>query len=177
MSAASVRERLAAGPVRGLGCANEVAAEAVRDAAILRELVEALADRREVVLARSANALKKVQTARRDALEPFAQTILRRAVGCEVLQARWNLTIVVGGLRLQGRERALAVELMFEALGSRSVFLRVFAMQALVDLSAEDADLQRRVVRLWRRHSMIRVRPCAPGHESCGLGAKKNKKL
>jgi hypothetical protein len=78
-------------------------------------------------------------------LAPFAKKILRAAMQCEELFAQWSLVTVVGGLPLKGRDKALAVELMFESLRSESGLLRTLAMQALVDLSAEDAALRRRV--------------------------------
>ena len=62
-----------------------------------------------------------------------------------MLEARWNLAIVIGGLRLRGRERALAIDLMFEALASSSALMRVFALQALVEISAEDRALGERI--------------------------------
>ena len=45
----SLRDRLAAGPVRGLGCANAVAVQAAREPAVLVELVAAACDSRAVV--------------------------------------------------------------------------------------------------------------------------------
>jgi hypothetical protein len=142
---ASVRERLAAGPARGLGCANAVAAEALLSPMLVADMVEALGDERGVVVVRAANALKKVQAEKAELVAPFAKKILRAAMECEELFAQWSLTIVVGGLPLRGRDKALAVELMFEALRSQSGLLRTMAMQALVDLSADDAALRRRV--------------------------------
>jgi hypothetical protein len=144
-AAASVRERLAGGPPRGLGCANAIVVEANHSPDVLAELVAAAQDKRAVVTIRAANALKKVQRERPDLLVPFTKKILRAALECEELRTRWNLTRVVGQLPLRGRDRALGIELMFEALGSESGFLRTFAMQGLVDFSADDAALRARV--------------------------------
>ena len=142
---AELRERLAAGPQRGLGCAAEVAREALADGDALRALVAALEDERTTVVARAANALKRVQAADPRILDPFGTRLVRKALNCDVLEARWNLAIVIGGLQLSAHQRALAVELMFEALASSSAFLRVFAMQALVDISQADPKLRDRV--------------------------------
>ena len=144
-TAASVRERLASGSLRGLGCANTVVAEALQYPDVLAELVAAAQDKRAVVSIRAANALKKVQQEQPDLLVPFTRKILRSALECEDLRTRWNLTRVVGRLPLRGRDRALGIELMFEALRSESGFLRTFAMQGLVDFSADDAALRLRV--------------------------------
>lgn len=142
---ASVRERLAAGSKRGLGCADEIARGAIAGRPLLPELVAALDDPRPLVISRAANALKKVQAEDPRALDPFARKLVRKALDCEVLEARWNLTVVVGGLRLKGRDRALAIELLFESMTSSSVFLRVSALQALVDFGEDDPELRRRV--------------------------------
>lgn len=147
----TVRERLAAGPVRGLGCANEMAAEAAKNPATLKQLVEAASDSRAVVSIRAANALKKVQEAKPDLLAAHAGKIIRCALGCEELRTRWNLTLVVGELQLKGRDRQLATELMFEALGSDSGFLRTFAMTGLVNLAQGDEKLKARVREVVQR--------------------------
>lgn len=143
--AASLCERLAAGPQRGLGCAREVAAEALERPQVLRSLIDALTDERPLVVARAANALKRIHAADPNALEPFGGKLIRRALSCGVREARWNLLIVIGGLRLRGRDRPLAIDLMLEALGSSSALLRVFAMQALADTAHDDPALQDRV--------------------------------
>jgi hypothetical protein len=145
MTKGSVRERLAAGPVRGLGAANAVAAEAARNAVVLEQLVEAASDSRAVVSIRAANALKKVQDAKPELLVPHARKLARCALDCEELRTRWNLTLVVGALPLKGRERKLGVDLMFEALGSNSAFLRAFAITGLVNFSDGDEALTVRV--------------------------------
>ena len=146
MSAAtSVRERLASGLPRGLGCTNAIVTEALQSPDVLAELVAAAQDKRAVVSIRAANALKKVQQAQPDLLVPFTKKILRSALECEELRTRWNLTRVVGRFPLRGRDRALGIELMFEALRSESGFLRTFAMQGLVDFSVDDAALRLRV--------------------------------
>ncbi len=132
-------------PGRGLGAANAVAAEAVRSPGMVGELVAALGDEREVVVVRAANALKKVQAAKPERVMPFAKKILRAAMGCEVLFARWSLVQLVGALPLRGRDKGLAVEMMFEALRGEGGLLRTLGMQGLVNFSRDDAALRRRV--------------------------------
>lgn len=141
----AVAERLGKGAARGLGAANAIAAEAVGDPKVLRHLLRAAGDVRPLVASRAANALKKVHAADPALLVPFSEMLLRTTLRCEVLEARWNLILVVGQLPLRGRDRALATDLMFEALGSQSAFLRVFALQGLADLATHDAALARRL--------------------------------
>jgi hypothetical protein len=55
----NLRDRLAGGTTRDLGCANEVAREALRRPALVEELIDALDDERIVVSHRAANALQR----------------------------------------------------------------------------------------------------------------------
>lgn len=147
MSAArkSVRERLAAGPKTGLGCANDIVTEALRSPGIIAELVEALGDERAIVTIRAANALDKVQRVQPEEVARSSRQLVRAALECQDLRTRWNLVEVVGRLPLRGRDRALAVDLMLEALGSGSGFLRAIAMTGLVEQAREDVALKQRV--------------------------------
>lgn len=145
MKCSAVRERLAAGPVRGLGCASEIATEALTSPATLKELVAAASDSRAVVSSRAANALKKVQDTAPDLLAPHAGKLVRCALACEELRTRWNLTLIAGALPVRGRDRKLAIDLMFESLTSPSAFLRAFAVQGLVNLCDGDESFKLRV--------------------------------
>ena len=124
---------------------DEMAAEALDSPETLGHLVSALRDDRTVVAIRAANALKKVQAAQPTLLMPHARALLRACAECEDLRTRWNLTIVIGGLPLRGRDKALAVDLLFEALRSESRLLRTFALTGLVNLACADCALRIRV--------------------------------
>ncbi len=141
----AVAERLASGPPRGLGCTETLAREASGDSDTLLGLLDALEDPRAHVQARAANALKKVQERQPALLTPHAKRLLRVALQCGVLEAQWNLTIVIGALPLLSREKSLAVDLLFEELQSSSALLRTFALTALCDLAAGDRALQSRL--------------------------------
>lgn len=106
----TIADRLAAGPRHGIGPANALAVRAVKEPGVLAEVAAALGDERGVVVHRASNVLKKVQRAKAELLAPYAKQVLRAAMRCEDTHARWNLTILLGGLPLKGRERALAVE-------------------------------------------------------------------
>lgn len=147
----SVAERLAAGPGRGLGCAAEIATEAVLDEAVRGELVAALQDGRALVVARAANALKKVVESEQSLLAPYARELLEAAVACKVMEARWNLLLLLGKVPLAPRQHAAAVDTLFEALGSASALERVHAMQALADRSAADPRLRERMPGVLQR--------------------------
>lgn len=138
-------DRLAANSTRYLGCANEVATEALTNPALVTQLVEALKDKRELVQHRAANALKKIQRSNPALLEPFAKQILRATINITHLHTRWNLTIILGELPLRGRDKLLATDLMFEALASSSALQRTFALTALANYAENDPTLRTRL--------------------------------
>lgn len=142
----TLRARLAVGTTHDLGPTNEIAREALRNHVLIKQLMDALNDERIVVSHRAANALKKIQRNKPELLHPFARQLLRHALVTEHMHTRWNLTIIVGELPLHGRNKALAVDLMFEALSSRSALQRVFALQALTNFAQNDAALRKRIL-------------------------------
>ena len=111
-------------------------------------LVAALAAPRVPVMLRAAHALRIICKAHPEALQPHTRAVLRAAAACTDLRTRWNLILVIGMLPLRGRDRALAVDLFFEALQSGSGFLRAFALSGLTNFAADDQALRRRVIPL-----------------------------
>lgn len=144
-----LRDRLATGTTRDLGCTNEVVREALRSpthtSSFVEQLVAALDDERLVVPHRASNALKKIQRANPALLHPFSKRLLHHALETTHLHTRWNLLIILGELPLRGRDKSLAIDLMFEALAGRSAFERVFALQALTNYAQNDDALRKRI--------------------------------
>jgi HEAT repeat protein len=141
----NLRDRLAGGTTRDLGCANEVASEALRNPKLVQQLIDALSDKRVVVPHRASNALKKIQRSKPELLNPFAKQLLRHALDIEHMHTRWNLTIILGELPLRGRDKALAIDLFFESLSSHSALQRAFALQALTNYAQDDPALRTRI--------------------------------
>ncbi len=141
----TLRDRLATGTTRDLGPTNEVAREARTNPALVNQLVEALTDKRELVAHRASNALKKVQRSNPALLEPFAKRILQATLATEHMHTRWSLTIILGELPLRRRDKSLAIDIMFEALSSRSALQRTFALQALTNYAQSDPTLRARL--------------------------------
>ncbi len=99
---------------------------------------------------KAARALKKIAEGDRTRLYGLRRELLREAMRAEDVRVQWNLTIVLGRLPMKGRDKALAVELMFERLQAEGSLNRTFAMQALVDLSEGDPGLRARVLPVVR---------------------------
>jgi hypothetical protein len=115
-------------------------------AAVCEELVRRLRDRDKAVVERAARTLKKIAEADAGALFDWRKALLKEAFRAVDVRVQWNLSIILGRLQLKGADKALAVELMFERLRHVSGLNRTMAMQALMDLSEQDAALRARVV-------------------------------
>jgi hypothetical protein len=113
--------------------------------AVCAELVRQLQDRDKAIVERAARTLKKISEVDGAALLGWRKALIDEAFRATDVRVQWNLTLVLGRLPLRGRDKALVVDLMFERLRDRSGLNRTCALQALMDLSANDADLRRRV--------------------------------
>jgi hypothetical protein len=131
-----------------LDFAGDLIGLALSDEAILRDLIGALQSERAAVAEHAANVLKKIQAQSPRVLDPYAGDLIRMALTCRALKARWNLWQVLGRTELTPRQRAVVVDRLYEAMGSASAFERVHAMQALADLSQHGPTLENRVRRL-----------------------------
>ena len=110
------------------------------------ELVRELRSDDKAVVERAARTLKKISEADTQALYEWRKALLTEAFRAKDVRVQWNLSIVLGRLRLKGREKALAIELMYERLLDASGLNRTMAMQALMDLSEQDRPLRARVM-------------------------------
>ncbi len=118
--------------------------------AVCGELVKRLRDEDKAVVERAARTLKKVSEADSARLLRWSKALIEEAFLAGDVRVQWNLTIVLGRLPLKGQDKALVVDLMFERLRDKSGLNRTMAMQALMDLSEEDAKLRGRVVPIVR---------------------------
>ena len=115
-------------------------------AAVCAQLLRELRGRDKIAAERAARGLKKISE--RDGgrvLYGLRKELLGEAERATDVRVQWNLTIVIGRLPLRGRDRARAVELMFERLRGVGSLNPAFALQGLVDLAVGDARLRTRV--------------------------------
>jgi hypothetical protein len=135
-----------------MGRGPEAASKAMTDAAfgsdgfaVCDELVRRLRVGDKAVVERAARTLKKIAELDAKVLLPWRKALIAAAFEARDVRVQWNLSIVLGKLPLKGKDRALVVELMFERLQDKSGLNRAMAMQALMDLSEQDAELRLRV--------------------------------
>ena len=119
----------------------------VGGAEVCKELVRELRGDK-VTAERAARGLKKIAERDRGLLYGLRKELMREALRAEDVRVQWNLTIAIGRLPLKGRDKALAVELMFDRLRGVGSLNPTFALQGLVDMSEGDKALRRRVLPL-----------------------------
>lgn len=113
--------------------------------AVCAELVRRLRDKDKAVVERTSRTLKKISEVDGAVLFPWRKALVDEAFRAQDVRVQWNLSLVLGRLPLRGRGKAVVVDLMFERLRDPSGLNRTCALQALMDLSANDAALRRRV--------------------------------
>ena len=136
-----------------MGQGPEAASQAMVEAAFgadgdaaCGELVRLLRDGDKAIVERAARTLKKISEADAARLFQWRKILIEEAFRASDVRVQWNMSIVLGRLPLKGQDKAMAVDLMFERLRDRSGLNRTMALQALMDLSKDDAGLRARVM-------------------------------
>jgi len=119
-------------------------------AEVCSKLVQRLGDKDKDVAERAARTLKKISEADAALLYAWRKALIAEAFRAVDVRVQWNLSIVLGRLPLKGQDKAVVVDLMFERLRDKSGLNRTLAMQALMDLSGNEAALRKRVAPIVR---------------------------
>ena len=130
-----VVERLRGGDRRSIGQADIVAKEAIQDANLLEQLVQALFEPDPVVRMRAADALEKATQKHPELLRPFKKQLLELLTRAGQQELCWHLAQMVPRLELTANEQQQAVENLKRYLQHRSTIVRVCALQALTDIA------------------------------------------
>jgi hypothetical protein len=112
-----ILKKLAGGDRRSIGRSNEVAAQVLARPALFRVLVNGLTSENPVVRMRAADALEKVTVHRPDLLRPHRKTLLEISGQTAQQEVRWHMAPLFSRMNLRTRERAVAVDILFEYLG------------------------------------------------------------
>jgi len=144
----NVISMLEGGDRRSIGRVNEVVRTVIKEPERFRALVDGLLTDDEVVRMRCADAIEKVARARPDWLKPHTNFFLQQAAGRSQQEIRWHMAQIMPLLPLTPPQRARAIQLLMDYLEDASSIVRVSAMQALAELSRQDAQLGKRIVPL-----------------------------
>ena len=101
-----------------------------------------------VLAMRSADAAEKVSSQNPASLGPHRSELLRLLQQATQQELRWHLCLMVPRLQLSAAESRRAARAVRAYLDDRSSIVRTCALQALADLSRDDAVLREEVVGL-----------------------------
>jgi hypothetical protein len=141
-------KKLSGGNRRSIGRSKEVAAQVLAHPAYFRYAFAGLASDDSVVRMRAADAIEKITARRPELLRPHKGKLLAIASSSEQQEIRWHAALIIPRLELTKKERAVALDILFDYLRDKSSIVKTFAMQAIWDLSADDAKLRAKIIPL-----------------------------
>jgi hypothetical protein len=141
---------LVGGDRRTIGRADLVAAMVSEDPGLFPALIKGLWSGDPLVRMRAADATEKVTRRNHEVLQPHKKELLGLMAETKEQELRWHLAAMIPRLKLNARERQLAVSLMNGYLKDRSSIVKTSALQGLADLAQHDASLRPKVLELLR---------------------------
>jgi hypothetical protein len=143
-----VLKKLSGGDRRSIGRSNEVVAEVLAQPAQFRHVFAGLGSSDPLVRMRAADAAEKITERRPELLQPYKMKLLAIAGGTEQQEVRWHAALMIPRLKLTAKQRAVAVDILFDYLRDRSSIVKTFAMQGLASLADSDFSLRTKILPL-----------------------------
>src|SRR5271168_4194976 len=141
-------KKLSGADRRSIGRSNEVATHVLAHPANFPHLMKGLAAADPVLRMRAADAIEKITAQRPDLLRPHKRKLLAIAGSTDQQEIRWHAALIIPRLKLTTKERAAALDILFDYLRDKSSIVKTFAMQAIWDLAASDAKLKAQIIPL-----------------------------
>ena len=138
----SVVAMLSGGDRKSLGRAAELVEVVLEQPSRFSEVVDGLRSDDPAVCGRCAYVLDHVSRQRPALLGPHKRALLGWVSRIDHWEARQALCVLLPRLELTTKQHDRAFEIARDYLEDESVFVRTFAMQALVDLSVFDPGLR-----------------------------------
>ena len=142
----SILKHLAGGDRRSIGRSNEIAEEVLKRPVRIGELFSGLSHFDAVVRMRAADALEKVSVRRPELLQPYRLKLLAIAGSSEQQEVRWHAALMIPRLKLTVKDRAVAVDILFDYLRDRSSIVKTCAMRGLANLVCLEHSLAARIL-------------------------------
>jgi hypothetical protein len=151
MKKKSILKMLEGGDRRSIGRADEVATMVQKNPRLFGELLRGLWSENALVRMRAADAAEKVTRKRPELLAAYKKELLGLLRETEQQEMRWHLAAMAPRLKLNVRERDIAMAALQMYLEDRSSIVKTFSLQAMADLAEQDAGLPASVVELLRK--------------------------
>jgi hypothetical protein len=149
MRTPSIPDQLRGGDRRSLGRANAIVRDVMGNPRLFPQLLRGMWSDDPAVAMRAADAVEKITLQKPALLAPYKAELLGLMSEAEQIELRWHLCLMAPRLPLTPSERQRVIKRLRVWLEEdRSAIVRTFALQALADLSAQDADLREETVEL-----------------------------
>jgi HEAT repeat protein len=150
-----ILKKLAGGNRGSIGHSSEVVAQVLAHPAYFPDLFEGLSSDDPVIRMRAADAVEKITVQRPDLLRPFKRTLLAIAGSSSQQEVRWHAALILPRVALTSKERAVALDILFDYLRDKSSIVKTFAMQAIWDLAALDPKLKAQIIPLIEELTLV----------------------
>jgi hypothetical protein len=146
----AILKQLCGGDRRSIGRSNEIVEEILTRPSLFHYLFEGMASDDEIVRMRAADVAEKVTARQPDLLQPHKKELLTIAGSSDQQEVRWHAALMIPRLKLTAKERAVAVDILFDYLRDHSSIVKTFAMQGLATLASTDPRLRGKILPLLR---------------------------
>ena len=180
MTPVDILRALAGGDRRSIGKADRVVKQVLKTPALFGDVVRGFTHDDPVIRMRCADVAEKISAAHPEWLKRHKQALLSFASTVQEKEVRWHMAQMIPRLELSPSERRRAVALLFKYLDDASQIVKTFSMQALFEMSENDARLRARVVPILqdavrdgspavrsRGKKLLRRHECRRGTQEC----------
>ncbi len=144
----SIIEKLKGGDFRSIGRSNEVVEEVLNNPGLFEAVFKAMLNDNPLVRMRAADAVEKITREHPDYLQPYKTDLVKHVAAVKQQEVRWHAAQLIPRLILTKEERRTSAEVLFNYLEDDSKIVQTNALQALADLSTEDAVLRQKVFQM-----------------------------
>jgi nucleoid DNA-binding protein len=128
--------------LRSIGKANEVVELVTNDPELFDEVFDGIFHQDKVICASCADAVEKVSGRLPEYIQKKKKIILSNLSSFKQKEVRWHIAKMLGYLKLNPKEKELAVGYLFEWLKlDKSIIVKVMSMQTLSDFAETDKKL------------------------------------
>jgi hypothetical protein len=142
---------LGGGDRRSIGRADQVVQMVSKNQALFAELMNGLCSQEPLIRMRAADAAEKITRTHPDWVNRYKRKLLELMGETQQQELRWHLAAIVPRLQLNSQERQLVVSSLKSYLDDHSSIVKTSALQALVDLTPDDASIRPEVIKILRK--------------------------
>jgi len=131
-----------------IGRSDQVAAMVSKVPELFPELIAGLWSEDPLARMRAADSAEKVTRKNHELLQPHKRELLGLMAETGRQELRWHLAVMVPRLRLNAKERQIAISSLNRYLEDRSSIVKTSALQGLADLAQDDPSIRPRVIEI-----------------------------